>query len=113
MPKSLATLLTITWIAGLAVIPLLAWVFGVEHIQYAIPLWLLLPIPVTLVWRTIEFFLGIKDGYIEGERSYRRQTNRCLECGYSLRGNVSDVCPECGSSVSRSRSLRAIKSTDH
>ena len=28
--------------------------------------------------------------------TYRRRTRRCLECGYSLVGNLSGVCPECG-----------------
>ena len=27
----------------------------------------------------------------------RRQV--CLECGYSLEGNVSGVCPECGEQI--------------
>jgi hypothetical protein len=27
---------------------------------------------------------------------YRRWTHRCLRCGYSLIGNTSGVCPECG-----------------
>ena len=26
----------------------------------------------------------------------RAAENRCLACGYDLRGNVSGVCPECG-----------------
>jgi hypothetical protein len=29
----------------------------------------------------------------------RRRTNCCVECGYDLTGNVSGVCPECGSLV--------------
>src|SRR4051812_9720628 len=30
-------------------------------------------------------------------RSHRRaREGLCLHCGYSLRGNVSGVCPECG-----------------
>ena len=39
-------------------------------------------------------------GMIRGRRerlaTYRRRTRRCLDCGYSLVGNVSGVCPECG-----------------
>ena len=29
----------------------------------------------------------------------RRREGRCLACGYSLTGNTSGVCPECGSCV--------------
>lgn len=30
-------------------------------------------------------------------RRYRRKNKLCARCGYPLRGNVSGVCPECGS----------------
>jgi len=30
------------------------------------------------------------------KRWYRRRNSACLECGYNLTGNVSGVCPECG-----------------
>lgn len=30
---------------------------------------------------------------------WRKSQGLCLHCGYSLRGNVTGVCPECGSSV--------------
>lgn len=37
---------------------------------------------------------------IRVERRYRRarqsQQGICQNCGYDLRGNVSDICPECG-----------------
>jgi hypothetical protein len=29
----------------------------------------------------------------------RRRMNLCQSCGYSLRGNVSGICPECGTRV--------------
>jgi len=32
-------------------------------------------------------------------RYHRQQTNRCAKCGYDLTGNVSGVCPECGTAV--------------
>ncbi len=32
-------------------------------------------------------------------RYCRRRGNRCVGCGYSLTGNVSGVCPECGKPV--------------
>ncbi len=31
----------------------------------------------------------------------RNQRPECLECGYNLTGNVSGVCPECGTPVHR------------
>jgi hypothetical protein len=33
-------------------------------------------------------------------RERRRSQGRCVCCGYSLRGNVSGVCPECGTRIS-------------
>jgi hypothetical protein len=36
-----------------------------------------------------------------GYRRYRREgASRCLTCGYDLTGNVSGVCPECGTRIS-------------
>jgi hypothetical protein len=32
-------------------------------------------------------------------RERRRSEGRCIHCGYSLRENVSGVCPECGTQV--------------
>jgi hypothetical protein len=32
-------------------------------------------------------------------RQGREKNNCCLACGYSLRGNISGVCPECGKAV--------------
>jgi hypothetical protein len=33
----------------------------------------------------------------------RRASHRCGQCGYDLTGNVSGVCPECGTPVSARR----------
>jgi hypothetical protein len=33
-------------------------------------------------------------------RSQRRKKHQCLFCGYSLTGNTSGVCPECGTGAS-------------
>jgi hypothetical protein len=44
-------------------------------------------------------FLGyVRKGMIEAEVEWRlKMRNRfCVRCGYSLRGNVSGICPECG-----------------
>ncbi len=32
-------------------------------------------------------------------RWYRRRRHQCLTCGYHLQGNLSGVCPECGTAV--------------
>jgi hypothetical protein len=32
-------------------------------------------------------------------RRYRRERRLCLHCGYDLTGNVSNVCPECGTQI--------------
>jgi hypothetical protein len=29
-------------------------------------------------------------------RRYRRDPGRCASCGYDLRGNPTETCPECG-----------------
>jgi hypothetical protein len=44
----------------------------------------------------LQFLRGVRSGMDEAETAYRRQTNRCLKCGYRMAGNVSGVCPECG-----------------
>jgi len=32
-------------------------------------------------------------------QSRRRKSGKCVSCGYDLTGNVSGVCPECGTAV--------------
>ena len=34
-----------------------------------------------------------------GVREDRRDTGKCVDCGYDLRGNASGVCPECGEAI--------------
>ena len=59
-----------------------------------IPVWqislLLLNLP--LIWLLIRTrrFLVLRR---------RRKNGLCLQCGYNLTGNVSGVCPECGTSI--------------
>ncbi len=53
----------------------------------ACPAWtlvLLLACPTALLARAIH------------RQRYRRRHNLCVKCGYSLEGNESGVCPECG-----------------
>jgi len=40
-------------------------------------------------------------------RYYRRRHNLCVKCGYSLEGNVSGTCPECGTVVPSSETEAA------
>ena len=42
------------------------------------------------------FVRGIRAGMVEAESTYRAAGNRCLACGYAMRGNTSGTCPECG-----------------
>ncbi len=35
-------------------------------------------------------------------RRRRARTGHCLKCGYDLTGNVSGVCPECGTKIGKS-----------
>jgi hypothetical protein len=35
------------------------------------------------------------------QRSRRNRANRCVICGYALVGNISGVCPECGTKISK------------
>ena len=39
--------------------------------------------------------------YIRGPARHRRRRRKglCLKCGYNLTGNISGVCPECGTAV--------------
>jgi len=32
-------------------------------------------------------------------KEYRQSCGRCIHCGYSVRGNGSGVCPECGNFI--------------
>ena len=58
-----------------------------------IPIWAMLA--VCLFYPTLAFFRG------PVTRLRRRALNCCVPCGYSLTGNVSGICPECGSAVPR------------
>jgi hypothetical protein len=38
-------------------------------------------------------------GWAEKRRVRRRELGQCVMCGYSLIGNVSGTCPECGTAT--------------
>lgn len=50
-------------------------------------------LPISLVFLLI--FMGALAAPLL-RRKHRRRTNRCVHCGYSLVGNISGRCPECG-----------------
>jgi hypothetical protein len=59
--------------------------------DWSVPIWLM---PVLFAaYPTIAFIRG------PFRRYRRRRKGLCLRCGYDLTGNVSGVCPECGSEV--------------
>ena len=37
-------------------------------------------------------------------RELRKQNNQCITCGYTLTGNLSGVCPECGTKIQQKNS---------
>jgi hypothetical protein len=39
----------------------------------------------------------LRRSYLIGEQDQRLRRGLCPSCGYDLRGNVSGVCPDCGS----------------
>jgi len=49
--------------------------------------------PVLLAYPTVAFLFG------PFRRWQRRRRWQCTKCGYDLTGNVSGVCPECGTSI--------------
>ena len=56
-----------------------------------LPLWM--PLLLLATYPAIAFIRGPL------RRWRRRRKGLCLKCGYSLTGNVSGVCPECGAEV--------------
>ena len=46
------------------------------------------------------FWYGVQTGMTEQETLNRKREGRCLNCGYSLRANLSGICPECGAATS-------------
>lgn len=46
----------------------------------------------------VAFFGYVRKGMIEAEVEWRlkMRSRYCVRCGYSLRGNISGICPECG-----------------
>jgi hypothetical protein len=58
--------------------------------------WLL---SLPLIGSTVCFWLGYKLIRRERDQRRRRILNLCPTCSYNLTGNVSGVCPECGTAI--------------
>jgi hypothetical protein len=65
------------------------------------PIWALVTVFGPIAIGALALAPYIRQGYRAETRSDRLKTGRCLNCGYSLRGNTSGVCPECGTPVPR------------
>ncbi len=52
--------------------------------------WPLLVIPISILFRSWRSYRLTR---------YRHGHGLCVECGYDLTGNVSGVCPECGTAT--------------
>jgi hypothetical protein len=63
--------------------------------------------PIALVsWTMLSLPVALLVGLPFLLRRKRRVPGTCLRCGYSLTGNVSGVCPECGSVVPSAEAAR-------
>jgi len=68
-----------------------------RYVYLAGPIWLLI-IP-TATYPAVAFLRGPFTRYL------RRKRRQCLVCGYSLIGNITGVCPECGKPTTRPEKL--------
>jgi hypothetical protein len=55
------------------------------------------PVVVAVVFPV--FVVMVVRWYRRDRRAERFYRGQCLTCGYSLTGNISGVCPECGTQV--------------
>ena len=88
MPRALRTLwLAAGWAVGLAAVACVGAIAFRAAGQAALVFALILAPVALLVLFEIPNL----------RRDRRRRHGQCIECGYDLTGNVSGVCPECGS----------------
>lgn len=68
-------------------------------------------IPLSLLTILLYAFLGIT--YLRSKRrrehkeEIRRLKNLCISCSYNLTGNISGICPECGTSIENANKILA------
>jgi hypothetical protein len=56
------------------------------------------------VWLALALVVGLTVAWVTWKRSEpadRQERGLCTRCGYDLTGNVSGVCPECGTAIER------------
>lgn len=56
---------------------------------------------ITVIVGVILVLIIIRFGRLSHRLQLRSSENQCLNCGYNLTGNVSGICPECGTRYSR------------
>ncbi len=54
---------------------------------------------IIFVFAVLALIRGIKLRSSAQLEAMRRMQGCCIRCGYSLKGNVSGVCPECGEAI--------------
>lgn len=65
------------------------------RVEAAVRLWLIAGIALLLPMSRLALW------FVRRERSHlRKRAGRCICCSYDLTGNVSGVCPECGTKIS-------------
>jgi hypothetical protein len=62
---------------------------------WSAPVWAVIPLPLLLGLYSVRVMIA------QARLRHRRRMGYCLHCGYNLTGNVSGVCPECGTPVVR------------
>jgi|SRR6185437_11490486 len=91
-------------LVGLAVIwyPVVAYFYGVGEIEGRAEIGFsafiglsFIALPVFGLLRSI----SVVADFPNRQRRRRIRLGQCIGCGYSLQGNVSGVCPECGMKV--------------
>ena len=76
------------WSDSLLSAPILPRIHLAPQMVFVLPLWMpfvLVLLPTVHLW----------------EKDRPKQPGHCQQCGYDLTGNVSRVCPECGTPVER------------
>ena len=77
--------------------------FYVEYRYVVIPQRFLFPFALLLAVCSIRIFY-LRRRHLQCQRDLRGE---CLVCGYSLTGNTSGVCPECGTPVADKAGVKA------
>jgi len=63
---------------------------------------LILALPAMALLRAVRFLTTYQDRQVQ----MRMARNECVHCGYSMQGNISGICPECGRAAADGRSTQ-------